>query len=32
MPGLVLGTEQYQIKKGRPSAYSLDTVNLGGED
>lgn len=28
MPGIVLGTEEYEIKKGSPGAYSLDMGNL----
>lgn len=31
MPGIMLGTEGYQIKKARPSAYSLELCNLVGK-
>lgn len=30
MPSTVLGTEEYQVSKGRPSAY-FDTFNLVGK-
>lgn len=30
MPGIVLGTEEYQLRKVRPIAY-FDTFNLAGK-